>query len=80
MRDEWLAASLTSPVEFTRFLAAKSLAEQELWVERLAERADDRGLLGELLTTLESTGDEAARILAEDFRAAVRPREVPAVR
>jgi hypothetical protein len=75
VRDQWLAAGLDSPVEFARFLTAKSLAEQELWVERLAARASDRGLLSELLATLDATGDETARLLAEDFRAATKGRE-----
>ncbi len=75
VRDQWLAAGLDSPVEFSRFLASKSLAEQELWVERLSARAVDRGLLTELLATLEGSGDEVAGLLAEDFRAAARDRE-----
>lgn len=71
VRDEWLAAGLRNPREFAHFLAGKSLAEQELWVERLAKRADERGLLTELVSAFEATGDETAQILADDFRAVV---------
>jgi hypothetical protein len=69
VRDQWLAAGLERPLEFARFLSAKSLAEQELWVGRLAARAKERGLLPELTRMLDSTGEQSARLLAEDFRA-----------
>ena len=71
VRDEWLAASLRNPREFARFVAGKSLAEQELWVEQIATRAAERGLLGELVEAFESTADASALILADDFRAVV---------
>ena len=70
VRDEWLAAGLRNPRELAHFLAGKSLAEQELWVGRLAKRAEERGLLSELVAALHSTQDDTARILADDFRAA----------
>jgi anti-sigma factor RsiW len=72
VRDQWLAAGLDRPEDFARFLAAKSLAEQELWVERLATRARDRGLLGELIEALNATDEASAHLLAEDFRATRR--------
>ena len=50
----------------------KNLAEQELWVARLSERAEARGLLDELIGALIATEDVAAGVLAEDFLAVQR--------
>lgn len=69
-RDVWLARALEHPAEFAGYIARRNLAEQELWVERLSERAQSRGLLGELIAALRSTGDEKAAWLADDFAAA----------
>ncbi len=68
-RDVWLARGLDRPAEFARFLGDKTLAEQELWVSRLADRADARGLLDELVLSLMTSGDDAAAWLAKDFSA-----------
>jgi hypothetical protein len=68
-RDGWIALGLERPADFARFLADKSLAEQELWVGRLADRAESRGLLDELVETLEEMPDEIAALLATDFAA-----------
>lgn len=68
-RDVWLARALEHPAEFARYIARHNLAEQELWVERLGERAQSRGLLGELIEALRSAGDEKASWLADDFAA-----------
>ena len=68
-RDAWLARGLEDPVNFARFLGDKSLAEQELWVARLSQRAEARGLLGELVLSLQASGDDAASWLAADFLA-----------
>ncbi len=68
-RDGWIALGLERPADFARFLADKSLAEQELWVGRLADRAESRGLLDELVERLEETPDEIAALLATDFAA-----------
>jgi len=68
-RDAWLARGLEEPVDFARFLGEKSLAEQELWVARLSERAAARGLLGELVLSLQASGNEVASWLADDFLA-----------
>ncbi|MGB0620627.1 MAG: anti-sigma factor family protein [Myxococcota bacterium] len=68
-RDAWIAHGLDRPADFARFLAGKTLAEQELWVERLADRAESRGLLDELVQALDATPIEAAGPLAADFRA-----------
>ncbi|MBJ20038.1 MAG: hypothetical protein GY910_14880 [bacterium] len=68
-RDGWLARGLEDPVNFAHFISSQSLAEQELWVDRLSERADARGLLGELVLVLQESGDETASWLADDFLA-----------
>ncbi|MCR9097875.1 MAG: anti-sigma factor [bacterium] len=66
-RDAWIALGLDRPADFARFLAGKTLAEQELWVERLADRAESRGLLDELVQALEAAPTEVAALLAADF-------------
>ena len=68
-RDAWIARALDDPAGFARFLAEKTLVEQELWVSRLSQRAEARGLLGELVQSLEQCGDKTASWLAEDFSA-----------
>ena len=68
-RDEWLARGLADPVGFAHFLGTKNLAEQELWVGRLGQRAQERGLLDELVATLRASGDVAAAVLSDDFAA-----------
>lgn len=68
-RDAWLARGLSDPVGFSRFIAEQNLAEQELWVARLSERAEARGLLQELTETLRKAGDPTASWLATDFEA-----------
>lgn len=71
-RDEWLARGLERPGDFARFLAEKSLAEQELWVSRLGARAQERGMLDDLIRVLRSSGDAAAAILSDDFAAQIQ--------
>jgi len=68
-RDAWIGLGLERPADFARFLSGKTLAEQELWVERLADRAESRGLLDELVQALEATPNEVGGVLAADFRA-----------
>lgn len=68
-RDAWLARGLEDPVNFARFIGEKSLAEQELWVARLSERAEARGLLEELVLALRGSRDDTASWLADDFSA-----------
>jgi anti-sigma factor RsiW len=68
-RDAWLARGLSDPIGFSRFIAEQNLAEQELWVARLSERAEARGLLQELTETLRKAGDPTASWLATDFEA-----------
>ncbi|MFO0690771.1 MAG: anti-sigma factor [Myxococcota bacterium] len=72
-RDVWLARALEHPAEFARYIARHNLAEQELWVARLGERAQSRGLLGELIEALRAAGDEKATWLADDFAAQADP-------
>ncbi len=75
-RDVWLARALESPIDFARFIADKTLAEQELWVAQLARRAEARGLLDEVLRSLERSGDATASWLADDFESqALRLRD-----
>lgn len=71
-RDAWLARALEDPVEFSRYISRHNLAEQELWVARLAERASARGLLDEVIDALRNAGDEKAGWLADDFSAAAQ--------
>lgn len=68
-RDAWLARALENPVEFAQYIARHNLAEQELWVERLSERARSRGLLTEVVAALRGAGNEKASWLADDFAA-----------
>lgn len=68
-RDAWIGLGLERPADFARFLSGKTLAEQELWVERLADRAESRGLLDELVQALEATPSDVGGVLAADFRA-----------
>ncbi len=74
-RDAWLARALENPVEFAHYIARHNLAEQELWVARLAERARSRGLLNEVVEALRAAGDEKTAWLADDFAAAGRTSE-----
>lgn len=66
-RDEWLARGFEDPIGLAAFIHSKNLAEQELWVARLADRAAARGLLDELVLRLRESGDVAAAVLSDDF-------------
>jgi anti-sigma factor RsiW len=68
-RDAWLALGFEDPAEFARYIAGRNLAEQELWAARLSERAEARGLLGDLLEALRASGDPTAAWVADDFSA-----------
>jgi len=70
-RDVWLVRGFEDPVGFARFIAGKNLAEQELWVSRLAQRAESRGLLDDLVRVLRMSGDVSAAVLSDDFAAQV---------
>lgn len=76
-RDGWIALGLERPADFAGFLAGKSLAEQELWIDRLADRAASRGLLDELVEALESAPGEIAALVAADFSAAEAAMAAP---
>lgn len=69
-RDEWIERAIEDPTGFARFIMSQNLAEQELWVARLSERAQTRGLLDDLMMRMRASGDAAAVLLAEDFAAA----------
>lgn len=68
-RDLWLARGLEDPVGLAAFLGSKNLAEQELWVARLTDRAVEQGLLDELVRRLRATQNVAAAVLSDDFLA-----------
>jgi len=67
--DEWLVHVQQKPSEFADLMALRTLAEQEHWVDRLAHRALERGELDEVVAALRASGNERARILADDFAA-----------
>ena len=71
-RDVWLARALENPVEFAQYIARHNLAEQELWVERLSERALSRGLLTELVDGPARGGKREGVLAGRRFR---RPGE-----
>lgn len=68
-RDAWLALGFEDPTEFARYIAGRNLAEQELWVARLSDRAVSRGLMVDLLKSLRDSGDRTAISVADDFAA-----------
>lgn len=70
-RDEWIARALQNPVDFARYIGSRNLAEQELWVSRLADRAQTRGLMTDLVRALRQSGDSTAAWVADDFAAQV---------
>jgi hypothetical protein len=72
-RDAWLDLGFEDPADFARYIAWQNLAEQELWVARLSERAEGRGLLEEFLKTLRESGDPTAVWVADDFAAQADP-------
>jgi hypothetical protein len=66
-RDEWIAHALGNPIEFAHYIGSQNLAEQELWVSRLSDRAETRGLMDEIVRSLRESGDSTAAWVAEDF-------------
>lgn len=68
--DEWLAHVELEPVQFADQMAARTLAEQEHWIDSLAKRAVDRGSLDRVVAALRSSRSQTARVLADDFAAA----------
>lgn len=65
--DQWLVHVQQRPTEFAELMALRTLAEQEHWIDSLARRALAKGELDEIVMALRSSGNERARILAEDF-------------
>lgn len=58
--DERLDAILRAPVRAARSHAALTLAERELWADKLGDRARERGVLDPLLRKLHGTGSPEA--------------------
>jgi hypothetical protein len=69
--DERLASMLTGPSEFAADFQAMHLAERELWLELLAQRASEAGRGEEIVAALRATGDASALELAGLFAGAV---------
>jgi len=68
--DEWLDRLQQSPAEFADWMASRTLAEQEHWVESLARRAVEQGRLDDVIASLRASESRIARVLADDFAAA----------
>jgi len=68
-RDDWLAILEASPREFAARLSVLTLAEQELWIDRLARHATEQGSLDRIVERLRTAGGEEGRLLADDFSA-----------
>lgn len=68
-RDDWLEILEASPHEFAQRLSQLTLAEQELWIDRLARHAAEQGSLDRVVERLRSAGGEQGRLLADDFNA-----------
>ena len=68
-RDAWLALGFEDPLEFANYIGDQNLAEQELWVARLSERAEARGVLDDFLNALRESRDATALWVADDFAA-----------
>jgi hypothetical protein len=67
---DWLLHAQRSPAAFAAELHQLTLAEQELWVGSLARHAAQEGSLDTVISALQSSQSEQARLLAQDFRAA----------
>lgn len=68
-RDDWLEILEASPNEFAQRLSQLTLAEQELWIDRLARHAAEQGSLERVVERLRTAGGEQGRLLADDFSA-----------
>jgi hypothetical protein len=68
--DAWLLHAQRSPAAFAAELYQLTLAEQELWVGSLSRHAAQEGSLDTVISALQSSQSEQARLLAQDFRAA----------
>jgi len=67
--DDWLSLIETEPAVFADHLSGLSLAEQELWVDRLARRAHETGRFDQVVGALRASSNGLARQLGADFAA-----------
>lgn len=61
---------LQQPDEFARWMSSFTMAEQELWLEQLAERAEERGLVEAVGLALSESDDATGQSLATAFASA----------
>jgi anti-sigma factor RsiW len=66
-RDEWLAILEANPSDFAWRLSRLTLAERELWVDRLARHAQQHGELDRVISRLQSAGGPDGPLLADEF-------------
>ena len=71
-RDDWLAILESNPSEFAQQLSQLTLAEQEIWVDRLARHAAEQGSLDRVVERLRAAGGPMGAVLADDFAAVGR--------
>lgn len=69
-RDDWLAILETNPADFAWRISRLTLAERELWVDRLARHAQRQGALDRVVLRLQSAGGPDGHLLAEKFAVA----------
>jgi hypothetical protein len=67
--DRLLVLLVESPVESSQRLQATTLAERELWLKYLAERAVQTGVDGEVVDALRASGSPVASEVANAFEA-----------
>lgn len=69
-RSDWLAILEANPADFSARLSSLTLAEQEIWIDRLARHAASEGTLDRVVSRLEDAGGPRGRALAASFTAA----------
>jgi hypothetical protein len=81
--DRLLVLLVESPVESSQRLQATTLAERELWLKYLAERAVQTDVDGEVVDALRASGSPVASEVADAFEATIDrtvAAEAPSVR
>ena len=58
---------LREPDEFARWMGTSTVAEQELWLAQLAERAEERGLVEAVSLALRESDEATGQSLAAAF-------------
>ncbi len=76
-RDDWLAILEGNPQQFAQQLSQLTLAEQELWVDRLARHAAEQGSLDRIVERLRNAGGDFGAVLADDFAAVGTAQQQP---